>query len=74
MLLEDFGQKQAISSVEEYQGNFDFVELVSFDDDPTEGIIVDNDGDDGTSVAATPAPASESIVKNNFDTNCEKKA
>ena len=63
MLLEDFNQNQAISSVEESQGNFDFVELVSFDDDPTEGIIVDNDGDDGTSVAATPAPASENTVK-----------
>ena len=73
MLLEDFGQKQSISSVEEYQGNFDFVELVSFDDDPTEGIIVDNDGDDGTSVAATPAPASESTVKKTILTPTVKK-
>ena len=63
MLLEDFNQNQTISSVEESQGNFDFVELVSFDDDPTEGIIVDDDGDDGTSVAATPAPASVNTVK-----------
>lgn len=55
-LLEDYNKDQALSAVEESKGNFDFVELVSFDDDPTDGIVSDSDGDDGTSVAATPAP------------------
>ena len=56
MSVEQFNFNPQVSPVKESEGNFDFVELVSFDDDPTEAFVGDDDGEDGTAVAATPAP------------------
>ncbi len=56
MSVEQFNFNPQVSPVKESEGNFDFVELVSFDEDPTEAFVGDDDGEDGTAVAATPAP------------------
>tara|TARA_B110000196_G_scaffold320134_1_gene340698 strand:- start:2581 stop:4902 length:2322 start_codon:yes stop_codon:yes gene_type:complete len=56
MSVEQFNFNPKVASIKESEGNFDFVELVSFDDDPTEAFVGDDDGEDGTAVAATPAP------------------
>ena len=54
--VEQFNFNPQVAPVKESEGNFDFVELVGFDDDPTEAFIGDDDGEDGTAVAATPVP------------------
>jgi hypothetical protein len=56
MSIEQFNFNPQVASVKESEGNFDFVEIVSFDDDPTETFVGEDDGEDGTAVAATPAP------------------
>ena len=56
MSIEQFNFNPQVASVKESEGNFDFVEIVSFDDDPTEAFVGEDDGEDGTAVAATPAP------------------
>ena len=56
MSVEQFNFNPQVAPVKEWEGNFDFVELVGFDDDPTEAFIGDDDGEDGTAVAATPVP------------------
>ena len=56
MSVEQFNFNPQVVPVKESEGNFDFVELVGFDDDPTEAFIGDDDGEDGTAVAATPVP------------------
>ena len=56
MSIEQFNFNPQVASVKESEGNFDFVEIVSFDDDLTEAFVGEDDGEDGTAVAATPAP------------------
>ena len=63
MSVEQFNFNPQVASVKESEGNFDFVDLVSFDDDPTEAFVGDDDGEDGTAVAATPAPDSSLSIK-----------
>ena len=63
MSVEQFNFNPQVAQVKESEGNFDFVELVSFDDDPTEAFVGDDDGEDGTAVAATPAPDTGSAIR-----------
>ena len=74
MSVEQFNFNPQVASVKESEGNFDFVDLVSFDDDPTEAFVGDDDGEDGTAVAATPAPDSSLSIKKVRVTPTVKKA
>ena len=74
MSVEQFNFNPQVASVKESEGNFDFVDLVSFDDDPTEAFVGDDDGEDGTAVAATPAPDSSLGIKKVRVTPTVKKA
>ena len=74
MSVEHFNFNPQVASVKESEGNFDFVDLVSFDDDPTEAFVGDDDGEDGTAVAATPAPDSSLGIKKVRVTPTVKKA
>lgn len=55
MSIEKFDYTPPLSAVKESKGNFDFLELVSFDENPTGTFVGDDDGDDGTAVAAVAA-------------------
>jgi penicillin-binding protein 2 len=54
--IDDHGYAPEVAAVDEAQGNFDFVELVSFDANPTDAFIGDDEAAVG-SVAATSVPA-----------------
>jgi penicillin-binding protein 2 len=56
LLIEKSGIDPIVSPLREFEGKLDFVAHVSFDDDPTEAFVGDDDGDDGSAVAATPIP------------------
>ena len=52
-----------MTPLKEYEGKLDFVAQVSFDELPTVAFVGEDDGDDGSAVAATPIQNTRGILK-----------
>ena len=63
LTIEKTGIFPDLAPLKEYEGTLDFVAQVSFDDAPTEAFVGDDDGDDGSAVAATPIQNPRGILK-----------
>ena len=63
LAIEKLGIFPDVAPLKEYEGKLDFVAHVSFDENPNEAFVGEDDGDDGSAVAATPIQNPRSILK-----------
>ncbi|MFP6874054.1 MAG: penicillin-binding transpeptidase domain-containing protein [Verrucomicrobiales bacterium] len=61
--IEKLGIDPKVAPLREFEGKLDFVAHVGFDDSPNEAFVGEDDGDDGSAVAATPTPDPGSFLK-----------
>jgi penicillin-binding protein 2 len=63
LAIEKSGVYPELAPLKEYEGKLDFVAHVSFDDAPIEAFVGEDDGDDGSSVAATPIQNPSNVLE-----------
>ena len=63
LTIEKSGVFPDVTPLKEYEGKLDFVAQVSFDELPTVAFVGEDDGDDGSAVAATPIQNTRGILK-----------
>ncbi|MCP4847684.1 MAG: hypothetical protein GY899_07045 [Verrucomicrobiaceae bacterium] len=74
LAIEKFAKFPNVAPLKEHEGKLDFVSHVGFDNAPIEAFVGEDDGDDGSSVAATPIQNPSNLTERTLPAPTIRKA